>query len=314
VNMTTEEKKVGSVHNVVEVMLHPLVVISISDQYTRARLNAPANSKVSIVGILLGMVNGGKIEITNSFDIVANFDPASGKLVSIDEDFLRRRSEALITVFPETKIVGWYESGSAVDADDALIIAKLLSQKTDTMFAMTFDRDGAYDRDASDIPIKLFEAELKGEAPSEQTLALKQTPYHVITIEAERIGVDHIAKSSTTEGSSQLNVHVTGIQGAMKMLHSRIDIITDYLQKVKNGEPMNPEIMRKIGVLHDMILVAQTSDFDQRYFVEYNDEMLLTYLSSLTEGIQTMNTMTDTHMVYRIPTAKSERRKPKYKN
>jgi len=83
---------------------------------------------------------------------------------------------------------------------------------------------------------------------------------------------------------------------------------------IKNGEPMNPEIMRKIGVLHDMILVAQTSDFDQRYFVEYNDEMLLTYLSSLTEGIQTMNTMTDTHMVYRIPTAKSERRKPKYKN
>jgi len=299
--MTTEEKKVSAIHNVMDVMLHPLVVISISDHFTRTRVNAPTNSKISIVGILLGMINGGKIEITNSFDIVATFDPASGKLTGVDESFLRKRTEAFTTVFPNTTVVGWYESGSTVDPDDALVMARILAPKAETLFTMTFDRDAAYNPDTKDIPMELFEAELKGDSPSEQTVALKHTPYHVITIEAERIGVDHIAKSSTTEGASQLNVHVSGIQGAMKMLNSRIDTIIEYLKQVQSGGEYDPDIMRKIGVLHDILLVSQTSDFDQRFFVEYNDEMLLAYLSSLTEGLQTMNTMADTHMIHRQP-------------
>ena len=93
-----------------------------------------------------------------------------------------------------------------------------------------------------------------------------------------------------------VTVHVLGMQGAMKMLHSRIQVITEYLKKVKEGSiPFDHEIMRKIGVLHDLLGAAQSPDFDKRFFVEYNDEMLLAYLSSLTEGLQTMNTMVDAH-------------------
>jgi len=306
--MTSEEKKVG-IHNVMDVMLHPLVVISMSDHYTRARVNDPQNSEISIVGILLGTISGGKIEITNSFDIIAKFDPVSGKLVEVDEPFLRRRTEAFTTVFANTTVVGWYESGRSVDPDDALVMARILAPKVETLFAMTFDRENAYNPDAKDIPIELFEAELKGDTPSEQTVSLKRTPYHVITIEAERIGVDHIAKSSTTEGASQLNVHISGIQGAMKMLNSRIETITEYLKQVQEGTAAyNPDIMRKIGVLHDILLVSQTSDFDQRFFVEYNDEMLLAYLSSITEGLQALNTMSNTHIMFRTGSvAKTDR-------
>jgi len=285
-----------------ELMLHPLVVISISDHFTRARLENPSGT-VKIVGILLGMARNGKIEITNSFDIIVKTNPNTGALAPIEgeeESFLRRRLEAFLTVFPDTTPIGWYRSGKTVDPDEALVMARALSSRTDTMFAMTFDAPAAYDPNTKDIPIDIYEAELKGDVEKEQTVVLKKTPYHIMTIEAERIGVDHITKTSTTEGRSQLTVHVLGVQGAMKMLDSRIEMIRDYLKKVKEGRvPYDYEIMRKIGALHDLLLASQAQDFEQRFFEEYNDETLLTYLSSLTEGLQAMNSMVDTHVVYR---------------
>ena len=175
-----EEKKIEGVQSGMDVLLHPLVVISVSDQFTRKRLATPANAKVCFLGILLGMTNNGKVEITNSFDIVGEFDPVSGRLVSVDESFLRRRLEAFIQVFPATTVVGWYESGSVMDPNDALIIARALSSNADTMLAMTFDGEAAYAESTTDIPIELFEAELKGQAPNEQSVSLKKTPYHII--------------------------------------------------------------------------------------------------------------------------------------
>jgi len=281
--------------------LHPLVVISISDQFTRVRLTTPANSRVNIVGVLLGIPQNGKVEITNSFDIVATFDPASGKLVSVDESFLRRRKDAFKAVFPDTTVVGWYKSGCCLN-EDALIMARALGLTDETILAMSFDGFAAYDPETKDIPIQLFEATTKGKIPSEQTVSLKKVSYHITTVEAEHVGVDHIAKTSTAEGSSQLTVHVLGMQGAMKMLYSKIDVICDYLKKVQNGEePYDDEIMRKVGLLYDLLLAQQDPSFDQHFFDEYNDEMLLTYLSSLTEGLQTMNTMVDAHVLHKKP-------------
>ena len=113
-----------------------------------------------------------------------------------------------------------------------------------------------------------------------------------------------------------VTVHVLGMQGALKMLHSRIEIIYDYLDKVKKGTaPFDHEIMRKIGMLHDMLLAAQAPGCEKRFFLEYNDEMLLAYLSSITEGLQAMNTMVDTHVVSRKPRSvrpMSDKTKKKY--
>jgi len=301
--MASEQKKTEELHSGMSLFLHPLVVISISDQFTRARLNSPANSNINLIGILLGIPKNGKVEITNCFDIVAKFDATSGKLLSIDEDFMRKRMQAFKEVSSQdTTVVGWYQCGGFMN-ENALIMARALALTDDTVLAMSFDGLAAYDHETKDIPIQLFEAAFKGKTPAEQTVSIKKTSYHVITIEAERIGVDHIAKTSTSEGSSQLTVHVVGMQGAMKMLYSKIDIICDYLKRVQNGggDLFDDEIMRKIGVVYDLLLTAHDPSFDQRFFVEYNDEMLLTYLSSLTEGLQTMNTMADTHATHRVP-------------
>jgi len=284
--------------NSIEVFLHPLVILCISDHHTRERLTVPAKGgRTRIIGVLLGTVSNGKIEVTNSFEAKAEFDATTGKLVSVDESFLRRRKKSFEEVFPTAKVVGWYESGSDVDPDDAVIITRLISQYTETVMAMTLDNDAVFAEGTTEIPIKFFETEIKGDS-----LSFKSSPYHIVTIEAERIGVDHIAKTSKSEGTSELSVHVIGLQGAMKILLGKLENITEYLKKVKAGtEPFDPAIMRKIGLLRDLICAAQQPGFEKRFFVEYNDVMLLTYLSSLTQGLQDLNVMVDAHVVSRPP-------------
>jgi len=296
-----------AVQNSMEVFLHPLVILSISDHHTRERLTVPVKGgRTRIIGVLLGTVTNGKIEVTNSFEASAVFDDATGKLVSVDPSFLRRRKESFEKVFPTAKVVGWYESGSDVDPNDAAIITPILSQYTETVMVMMLDNEAVFAEGTTEIPIKFFETEIK-----DDSLSFKSSPYHIVTIEAERIGVDHIAKTSKSEGTSELSVHVTGLQGAMKILLGRLENITEYLKRVKAGtEPYDPAIMRKIGLLRDLILTAQQPGFEKRFFVEYNDVMLLTYLSSLTQGLQDLNVMVDAHVVSRpqaMPLHKKEK-------
>jgi len=299
--MSNSKEESGAVQGGMDVVLHPLVVISVSDQYTRERLSTPPKGgHTRILGVLLGIPGRGSVEITNSFDIVAEFDSTTGKLVKIDDSFLVRRQKAYETVFPNTKVVGWYQSGDAVDPDDALIIARALSRYSETLIVMMLDSETAFKETTTDIPITFFETELKVDSPEGTSMVFKRCPYHLITIEAERIGVDHIAKSSHTEGKSQLSVQVLGMQGAMKMLLAQIQCICEYLKMVQAGKaPFDHSIMRKIGILRDLIPAAQSPDFEKRYYVEYNDVTLLTYLSSLTTGLQRMNTMADAHVASR---------------
>lgn len=71
------------------VVLHPLVVINISDHWTRTRVqNHVENPRV--IGALLGTQNGRNVEIFNSFEIV--YDVVSGK-VQIDGKYLAKKSE-----------------------------------------------------------------------------------------------------------------------------------------------------------------------------------------------------------------------------
>ena len=62
--------------------------------------------------------------------------------------------------------------------------------------------------------------------------------YSLATEEAERIGVDHIARMSMSGMSENSAVaeQLSSTYGAIKMLHSRITLIVDYLKAVASGE------------------------------------------------------------------------------
>lgn len=60
-----------------------------------------------------------------------------------------------------------------------------------------------------------------------------------VTVEAERISVDHVAHLKPSDGGSaatQLAAHLTGTHSAIKMLNNRIRVLHHYLLAMQKGE------------------------------------------------------------------------------
>ena len=51
------------------VTLHPLVIINVSDHFTRSRCNTSGSTDTRVFGILIGVQNGRQMEIANSFEV-----------------------------------------------------------------------------------------------------------------------------------------------------------------------------------------------------------------------------------------------------
>lgn len=104
-----------------------------------------------------------------------------------------------------------------------------------------------------------------------------QLPYTLATEEAERIGVDHVARMSNHD-STEVSVvaeHLTAQHSAIKMLHSRVKLVLDYVKAVENGTlPANAqdnlmkhhEILREAYSLSHRLPVLQTDQFNADLF------------------------------------------------
>lgn len=116
--------------------------------------------------------------------------------------------------------------------------------------------------------------------------------YNLATEEAERIGVDHVARMSSTDAgeSSLVAEHLTAQHSAIKMLHSRVKLVLEYMKAVQNGQlPTNHEILREAYSLCHRLPVVQGSRFRQDFYYQCNDVGLMTYLGTLTKGCNDLN-------------------------
>ena len=93
--------------------------------------------------------------------------------------------------------------------------------------------------------------------------------YTLATEEAERIGVDHVARMSSTDSgeSSLVAEHLTAQHSAIKMLHSRVKLVLEYMKEVQRKElPVNHEILREAYSLCHRLPVVESSRFRQDFY------------------------------------------------
>ena len=116
--MSTKDDKcvmaAGSIAvNSVSAFLHPLVIMNISEHWTRLR--AQMNCVQPIYGALIGKQNGRCIEIMNSFELV--FDQLDGKVV-LNREYYTQKDAQFKQVFPDLEFLGWYTAGEAPNESD----------------------------------------------------------------------------------------------------------------------------------------------------------------------------------------------------
>ena len=151
------------------VILHPLVIINISDHYSRSVaqhayrttrsttniqaepsddpepeapiLFTPSTQEVRVIGLLLGTQTGRVIEVCHSFELLANFDETNHKIV-VDEGFMHNRMEQYKQIFAQYSVVGWYSTGKSVSEEDIELHKGVFSNLEQAPVYMMVDAKG----------------------------------------------------------------------------------------------------------------------------------------------------------------------------
>ncbi|KAI4307520.1 hypothetical protein L6164_030697 [Bauhinia variegata] len=290
--------------------LHPLVIVNISDHYTRVKsqMNPPAvpslnnnsNSNSTngadvmaplpprVYGCVIGVQRGRTVEIFNSFELL--YDPSTH---SLDRSFLEKKQELYKKVFPHFYVLGWYSTGSDAQESDMHIHKALMDINESPVYVLL---NPSINHAQKDLPVTIYESELHVIDGIPQLIFVRSS-YTIETVEAERISVDHVAHLKPSDGGSaatQLAAHLTGIHSAIKMLHSRIKVLHHYLLAMQKGDvPCENSLLRQVSSLLRRLPAIESGKFQDDFLMEYNDTLLITYLAMLTNCSSAMNELVD---------------------
>ncbi|KAH9804595.1 COP9 signalosome complex subunit 6a [Citrus sinensis] len=245
--------------------LHPLVIVNISDHYTRVKSQMNHSSSATttnddnnngaqprVYGCVIGIQRGRTVEIFNSFELL--YDPSTH---SLDRAFLEKKQELYKKVFPHFYILGWYSTGSDAQESDMHIHKALMDINESPVYVLL---NPSINPAQKDLPVTIFES--------------------------ERISVDHVAHLKPSDGGSaatQLAAHLTGIHSAIKMLNSRIRVLHHYLVAMQKGEiPCENSLLRQVSSLLRRLPAIESEKFQDDFLMEYNDTLLIAYLAMFT--------------------------------
>ncbi|KAK7072643.1 COP9 signalosome complex subunit 6 [Halocaridina rubra] len=265
----------------VSVSLHPLVILNISEHWTRQRAQEGKLSQV--LGALIGKQTGRHIEIMNSFEL--SFDVLDGKIF-INREYYTVKEEQYKQVFSDLDLLGWYTTGDTPGPPDLLVHKQIC----DLLDSPVFLKLNPMARD-TDLPVSIYESVLDL-VNGTSTMLLVELQYTLATEEGERIGVDHVARMSShdTQECSLVAENLQAQYSAIKMLASRVRLILEYVRASQRGEvEFNHEILRQVNALSHRLPVLTSDKFRGEFYNQCNDVALMSYLGTITKCCNTMN-------------------------
>jgi len=266
----------------VSVSLHPLVIMNISEHWTRTR--AQKGKPENVYGALIGKQEGRNIEVMNSFELeTAVID---GKVVILRE-YYDQKEEQFKQVFSDMDFLGWYSTGEKPEASELYVHKQIMQINESPLFLQMSPGGG----NCTELPVYLYESVIDMIEGQARILFVK-LPYTLATEEAERIGLDHVARivSGGESSSSKTADQLTAQHSAIKMLAGRVKLILQYVQAVEKGEvPKNHEILRQIKSLSHRLPVLQSDRFNPEFLTQCNDVALMTLLGTVMKSANNLN-------------------------
>ncbi|KAI8803522.1 maintenance of mitochondrial structure and function-domain-containing protein [Cladochytrium replicatum] len=287
---TDQSKVVGDVPSSsgLNITLHPLVILNISEHFTRRKMQLGA-SNIQVFGALLGSQTGRDVEIHNSYELP--FESVDS-LPVISKKYFVTKQEQFKQVFPQLDFLGWYCTGPKPTQAELNVHQQMLEFNESPLF-LQLNSTGAVT--AKELPIAMYESVIDIVNGQPRTIFLK-TNYKIETGEAERIAIDHVAHAATAdaEEGSALIAHLVSQKNAIGMLHARIKIINQYLIDVEKGLiPRDHNVLRQISSLCNRLPTADSAEFTNEFLTDYNDVLLMSHLATITKGINGMNELID---------------------
>ncbi|KAM0563655.1 hypothetical protein ACHAPJ_001381 [Fusarium lateritium] len=350
-----------------QAVLHPLVLLTISDYITRHTLR---QQQGPIVGVLLGQQNGREITIEHAFEAHTRQEPSAQGGYLLDAEKFSARLEQMITVHKDRQLdlVGWYTllPSSGPTPTILAIHNQILEGWNESAVLLGFHPEQVLDHSVGGrLPLTIYESNYEVDDPKadndgedkkmddgEPTLKLKfrELPYSVETDETEMISMNYVAGSggnaaaaAPKEEKSSLSVESNGkgkrrlvesqdeersketIQeeevaltpeedemiaaltakaNAIKMLQSRIHLLTTYLERLPpsyvNGDAADSgsmdadyttpssTVLRQVQALVgrlDLVIPSDKASFDREMLHEANDVNLVRLLNGIVQSV-----------------------------
>ncbi|KAK0239494.1 maintenance of mitochondrial structure and function-domain-containing protein [Armillaria nabsnona] len=269
------------------VIVHPLVLLSVTDHHARA---VSRNSHKRVVGVLLGQDNGKTINVANSFGIPFEEDEKDSKTWFLDHNYILGMYEMFKKVNAKERLIGWYHSGPKLRASDQEIndlFKKFIARPVMVIVDVRPTTVG--------IPTDAYFAveEIKDDG-TETRKTFQHVPSAIEAEEAEEIGVEHLLRDIKDSTTTTLATRVAEQLASLRGLQSRMSDVQKYLVEVAAGKmPVNHQIIYHLQDALNLLPNLSDPITTQSFASSTNDELLVVYMSSLLRAVIALHALVD---------------------
>ncbi|XP_046550530.1 26S proteasome non-ATPase regulatory subunit 7-like [Haliotis rubra] len=289
-----------------KVVVHPLVLLSVVDHFNR--MGKVGNVK-RVVGVLLGANRQGILDISNSFAVPFDEDDKDRNVWFLDHDYLENMYGMFKKVNAREKIVGWYHTGPKLHPND-VAINELVRRYNPNSVLVVIDAKPKDLGLPTEAYVSVEEVHDDG-TPTSKTF--DHVPSEIGAEEAEEVGVEHLLRDIKDTTVGTLSQRITSQLMGLKGLHSHINDISSYLEKVTSGQlPINHQIIYQLQDIFNLLPDVNLQEFVKSMYVKTNDQMLVVYLASLIRSIIALHNLINNKIQNR-DAEKNEGKDPKEK-
>jgi len=277
-----------------EVIVHPLVLLSVADHYNRI---AKKDTSKRVVGVLLGSRSGNVIDVTNSFAVPFEEDLNNPKVWFLDHNFLDTMYWMFKKVNTRENIVGYYSSGPKIKEND-LKIAELFRQfcSHEPVFVVIDVRSGI-----QGLPTTAYEAIDEVDTNGKE---IKRVFKHISSSigaeEAEEVGVEHLLRDINDPSTSSLAIQIKQKLDGLVSLAQRLEEVRDYLQNVISGRlPISHQISYNLQDIFNYLPNLNVDELVKSMLIKSNDIHLAIYISAMVRSITALHNLLNNKIKYK---------------
>ncbi|XP_022747451.1 26S proteasome non-ATPase regulatory subunit 7 homolog B-like isoform X4 [Durio zibethinus] len=225
-----------------KVIVHPLVLLSIVDNYNRVA----KDTRKRVVGVLLGTSFKGTVDVTSSYAVPFEEDEKDPTIWFLDHNYHESMFSMFKRINAKEHVVGWYSTGPKLREND-LDIHRLFHNYVPNPVLVIIDVQPK----ELGIPTKSYYdvEEVKENATQKSQKVFVHVPSEIAAHEVEEIGVEHLLRDVKDATISTLATEVSGKLTALKGLDARLQEIRAYLDLVIDEKlPLNHEILYHLQV------------------------------------------------------------------
>jgi translation initiation factor 3 subunit F len=279
-------------HNSVVVYLHPIVPLTISDQWTRHKMNSD-NDHPRVIGYFTGKREDLRIEIARAFLLM--FDErkmdAGTDSLSFDEEFFKTQLELSKEMYPDEELLGWFTNGNhfAVSETEEQL-NRQFAKHSDQPLVLKFDTEHL--QSTGRLNIGVFETVV--DEADKNKISFRLLPLQFQTEASELIGLENMASFSASADYSHTSASkvLTSLSVSMEVFHHRIRVCNEYIKDVlKGGVPADPKILSDIFKLCLRLKALKThSSVENQNLVTTSKQILnIAGLTALYEDVNSVS-------------------------